>query len=275
MLPSADAAAAQAVGTVRRRRFSWLSGFSYLIYAFLVAPLIIVAVVSFSSSNYLEFPPPGLSLRWYGNLFTSDKLLAAAWLSLQIAVISTVSAVFLGTMVALGLARYRIYFRALFRGAFMAPLIVPYIVVAVGLFNVNKFLGLRGTVASIILAHLVISVPYVVQLVSSGLYAVDRGLEEAAKSLGASGLTVFRRITLPLILPSMIGAGVFAFIVSWDEFIIAYFLSSPTVQTLPVVIFLLLRERVDPTISSISTILLGVTTVAVVVSDRLSKRKPV
>jgi putative spermidine/putrescine transport system permease protein len=190
-------------------------------------------------------------------------------------VTATIASVIIGTMAALALARYRIYLRAAFRGAFMAPLIVPYIIVAVGLFNVNKFLGLRGTVASIILAHTVISVPYVVQLVSSGLYSVDKGLEEAAHSLGAGGFTVFRRITLPLIAPSMIGAGVFAFIVSWDEFIIAYFLSSPTVQTLPIVIFTLLREKIDPTVSSIATLMLVITTVAVLVSDWLSKKKPV
>lgn len=274
MLPSLDKSSGRVFATGRRGKFNWLSVFSYAMYVFLVAPLVIVAIVSFSSSSYLQFPPPGISFRWYENLFSSERLISASLLSLRIAVISTLSSVVLGTMIALALTRYRIRFRPVFRSIFMAPLIVPYIVVAVGLFNVNMFLGLRGTVTSIILAHVVISVPYVVQLVSSGLYAVDKGLEEAAKSLGAGGLTVFRRVTLPLILPSMIGAGVFAFIVSWDEFIIAYFLSSPAVQTLPVVIFLLLRERVDPTISSISTLLLAVTAMAVILSDWLSKRKP-
>ena len=93
------------------------------------------------------------------------------------------------------------------------------------------------------MAHIAISTPYVVQMVSSGLYGVDPAIEDAARSLGAHGLTVFRQVTLPLIFPSMVAAGVFAFIVSWDEFIISYFLSSPTVQTLPVLIFLLLRRR--------------------------------
>jgi putative spermidine/putrescine transport system permease protein len=271
MLPKASANAPVYRG--RKMSYPWLTGFSYLVYLFLLAPLIIVAIVSFSSSNYLQFPPPGLSLRWYANLFSSDIFLPAVGLSMRIALISTVSSITLGTMIALGLNRYHIRFRPIFQGMFMAPLIVPYIIVAVGLFSVNQFLHLRGSEFSIIFAHMAISTPYVVQMVTAGLYAVDPGLEDAAKSLGAGGLTVFRRITLPLIFPSMIGAGVFAFIVSWDEFIIAFFLSTPRLQTLPVVIFNALRERVDPTISSISTLLLVVTTVAVIASDWLRQRR--
>jgi putative spermidine/putrescine transport system permease protein len=252
----------------RRRRRPFLGAYACLVYAFLTAPLVVVVVVSFSSSNYLDFPPPGFSLRWYGRFFDSDELLDGFLLSLRIAAIATAAAVALGIVSAIVLVRHgRLRAVTALRGLFVGPLIVPYVILAQGLFYVNLELGLYGSVLSIVIAHVVIALPYVVILVASALYSVPRALEDAARGLGANGLVVFRRVTLPLILPSLVSAALFAFIVSWDEFILAFFLASPGVETLPVVVYNLLRETVDPTISAVSTLLMAITLVVVVASE--------
>jgi putative spermidine/putrescine transport system permease protein len=252
----------------RRRRRPLLGAYAFLVYAFLTAPLVVVVVVSFSSSNYLDFPPPGFSLRWYGRFFESDELLDGFLLSLRIAAIATAAAVALGIVSAVVLVRHgRLRGVTALRGLFVGPLIVPYVILAQGLFYVNLELGLYGSVLSIVIAHVVIALPYVVILVASALYSVPRALEDAARGLGANGLVVFRRVTLPLILPSVVSAALFAFIVSWDEFILAFFLASPGVETLPVVVYNLLRETVDPTISAVSTLLMAITLLVVVASE--------
>ncbi len=147
--------------------------------------------------------------------------------------------------------------------AVLAPLIVPYIVQAVGLFRVFLVLGLRGTVASIIIAHTVIAIPYVVLVVSAGLMAVPKSLEEAARVLGANGFTAAWRITLPLIQPSIAASAVFALISSWDEFIMAFFLAGASTETLPIRMFLALRDFVDPRLAAISTLLVIINLAAV------------
>jgi putative spermidine/putrescine transport system permease protein len=260
-----------------RRRYRWLSVYAFLVYCFLAAPLVVVAVVSFGSSPYLEFPPPGFTLRWYANFFHSDDLHDAFLLSIRVALLSTAGSLALGIPAAIVLVRHRrLQALAAVRGLFAAPLIVPYVILAQGLFFVNLKLGLYGSVTSIVLAHLVVALPYVIVVVTAALYSVPRVLEDAARGLGAPGLTVFRRITLPLILPSVLSAALFAFAVSWDEFILAFFLASPGVETLPVVIFNLLRERVDPTISAVATLMMAITLLIVLVSDylyRLGQRR--
>lgn len=250
----------------------WVGVVSCLVYLFLIAPLFIILVISFTSSNYLTFPPPSFSLRWYDKLINNERLLDSAYLSLRIALLVTAASGVLGTLVALGLARRQIFFRAGFRAIFLAPLIVPYIILALGLFYVNLKLGLRGSVASIVVAHTVAALPFVVVLVSSALYGVPRNLQDAACGLGADSLTVFRRITLPLIAPSIAGAAIIAFIVSWDEFILAFLLSTPRLYTLPVVIFGLLRERMEPTVAPMSVILMSITLAAVAISEALRRR---
>jgi ABC-type spermidine/putrescine transport system permease subunit II len=155
---------------------------------------------------------------------------------------------------------------------YVAPLVVPYVILATGLFQVFLRLGLRGTVASIIIAHAVISIPYVVLLVGGALHHVERSLEEAASTLGANALLTFYKVTLPLIGPGLLAAAVFTFIVSFDDFIIAYFLAGPTTVTLPIRVFASLQERVDPVIAPVATIMLTLTLSAVLIYDRATRR---
>jgi ABC-type spermidine/putrescine transport system permease subunit II len=249
-------------------RVNLLALFAVVMYLFLLAPTIVVAIMSFSSSPYLEFPPPGLSFTWYRTFFQDTRLTEAFFLSLRIAVTSTFLAVAIGTLASLALTRYTIRAANVVRLLILAPLIVPYIVQAVGLFRIFLLLGLRGTVTSLVVAHTVIAIPYVVLVVSAGLMAVSRSLEEASRVLGATALTTIRRVTLPLIAPSIAASAVFAFITSWDEFIIAFFLAGATTETLPIRMFLALRDQIDPRLSAISTLLILINFAAVLFFTR-------
>jgi ABC-type spermidine/putrescine transport system permease subunit II len=166
-------------------------------------------------------------------------------------------------LTALVLERYAVRGRNVLRLMILAPLIVPYIVQAVGLFRVFLALGMRGSVVSIMVAHTVIAIPYVVLVVSAGLKAVPRSLEEAARVLGANGFIAVWRITLPLIQASIAASAVFAFINSWDEFIMAFFLAGASTETLPIRMFMALRDFVDPRLTAISTLLVLINLAAV------------
>jgi ABC-type spermidine/putrescine transport system permease subunit II len=250
------------------RQVNPLALFAVVMFLFLLAPTIVVAIMSLSSSPYLEFPPPALSLRWYRTFLQDARLTEAFFLSLRIGIVATVLAVVIGTLASLALTRYTIRAANVVRLLILAPLIVPYIVQAVGLFRIFLLLGLRGTVASLVIAHTVIAIPYVVLVVSAGLMAVPKSLEEASRVLGASAFTTVRRITLPLIAPSIAASAVFAFITSWDEFIIAFFLAGATTETLPIRMFLALRDQIDPRLSAISTLLIIINFAAVLFFTR-------
>lgn len=255
-----------------RRRVNLLALFAIVILVFLLAPTVVIAIMSFSSSRYLEFPPPGLSLQWYGTFFEDTSLIRAFALSLRIAVAATLLAVVIGTLTALALTRYAVRGSTFLRLVILTPLIVPYVVQAVGLFRVFLVLGLRGTVISIIIGHTVISIPYVMLVVSAGLMAVPKSLEEAARVLGANGLTATIRVTLPLIKASIAAGAVFAFIASWDEFIMAFFLAGARTETLPVRMFVALRDQIDPRLTAISTLLILINFVAVLLFSWLMGR---
>lgn len=255
-----------------RRRVNLLALFAIAMFVFLLAPSAIVTILSFSSSRHLEFPPPGFSLEWYQKIMSDANLTHSMGVSLRIAVAATVLAVIIGTLTALALTRYTLRGGTVLRLIILAPFIVPYVVQAVGLFRVFLVLGLRGTVLSIIIGHTVIAIPYVVLVVSAGLLAVPKSLEEAARVLGANGFTATVRITLPLIKASIAASAVFAFIASWDEFIMAFFLAGTAIETLPLRMFMLLRDFIDPRLTAISTFLIVINLAAVLFFSWLTMR---
>jgi ABC-type spermidine/putrescine transport system permease subunit II len=222
--------------------------------AFLLVPMLIVVVLSFSSGQLLEFPPPGLSLKWYRSLVADRELVDSLRLSLWIAVCSSTAALALGTAAALALGRHAFRGRRLAQLLLLAPLIIPYVVLALGLLRLFSLLRLRGSAVSIVIGHVVIVLPFVVLLVLPGFALLGRSIEEAAMTLGANRMVTFFRITAPLIKRNLVAAWVFAFIVSFDEFVVAYFLSGPLSTTLPVKMYAMLSDRVDPGISALSTL---------------------
>jgi putative spermidine/putrescine transport system permease protein len=243
-----------------------------LVLAYLVFPILIVVPLSFSSAKFLSFPPPGVSTQWYAAFFGSDAWLSAAWTSIWVASGVTVLAVLLGTPAAIGLHRGRFPGRGVVRALFLSPLIVPGIIVAIGTYFVYARFGLVGRPIALVLAHTCIAVPFVVINVGAALHGVDRRLEQAAQNLGASPFATFRQVTLPLIRPGIFAGAVFAFITSFDELLIALFLSGSTAVTLPRRMFDQIRFDIDPTIAAVSAMLIFTTT-GLMLSAELARRR--
>jgi ABC-type spermidine/putrescine transport system permease subunit II len=237
---------------------------SLLVLVFLAAPALVVVPLSFSASPYLIFPPPGYSTRWYAAVFADEVWRAAAWVSLEVAVLSMGLAILLGTPAAWALVRGRIPGRRLLSAYFYVPLLVPSIILAVAMFIVFSKLGLIGSVWALVAAHTALGAPFVVATVSASLQTLDPRIEQAALSLGASWAATFFRVILPNIWPGMLGGGLFAFITSFDEIVIALFIAGPRF-TLPKKMFDNLRTEVDPSIAAVSTLLIALSAVVVLI----------
>jgi putative spermidine/putrescine transport system permease protein len=225
-----------------------------LVLAFLALPILIVVALSFSSASYLTFPPPAFGIRWYRAYLASSEWLSSTWLSLAVAACVVVLATALGTLAALGLARLPQAMRVAVGALILSPLIVPGIVVAIGIYYVFARYRLVGTPAGLVLAHTCLAVPFVVTSVSASLAGLDRRLEQAALSLGATPWGTFRQVILPLIRPGVLVGALFAFITSFDELIVALFLSGSGAITLPRRMWDDLRFAIDPTIAAVSTL---------------------
>jgi putative spermidine/putrescine transport system permease protein len=234
---------------------------------FLNLPVLTIAVMSFARGPFLSFPPSGFSLRWYGEYVFSARWMSATEISLQVALAAGLLATLLGTLAAFGLARGDMPVLRAARAFIAAPLVVPGIVSAVAFYFFFARLGLTGTRAGLILADTVLAVPLVSINVGTALQGLDRNLEQAALGLGASPWRVFRHVTWPLLRPA-IGAGfLLAFLLSFDELVVALFLSGVETTTLPVRLWNSLRDELDPTVAAASTLLIAVCIVIVAVIE--------
>ncbi len=229
-----------------------------LIAVFLIAPSVVVVVMSLSSGYLMTFPPPGFGFAWYANFFASEKWTGSAWHSIEIGLVSTALATVLGTLGAFGLVRGRPPGARVIMGVVLSPLIAPLVITAIGMFISFQRIGLDAF-AGLVAAHTVLGVPYVFITVAAGLRDLDPDFELAARNLGADLARSFLRITLPLVLPSVAIGAIFAFVSSWDEVVVAQFLTTPTLRTLPVTMWEEARQSVDPTIAAASSMLTGVT----------------
>ncbi|TMG64239.1 MAG: ABC transporter permease [Chloroflexi bacterium] len=256
------------------RSWQWLwRACAVLTAAILLAPILVVVPMSFTNSSTLAFPPEGLSLRWYAELLTNPQWTLRIPVSVETALATAVLATLLGTLAALGMTRGNFPGRGLLTALFLAPLVVPIIDLAVGDYFVWAlgwqvgpvgFGGsLAGTVPGLVLAHTVLAFPFPFLTVSTSLTTVDRTLELAAAGLGANPWKTFQKITLPLIRTGVITGAIFAFLTSWDEVVVASFLASPRVSTVPVQIFTELRQSYDPAAAAISSVLLAAAVVLV------------
>ena len=243
-----------------------------LLLLFLAFPSVVVFVVSFSSATYLTFPPPAFGLKWYAAYFGSEDWLRPTWLSLWVGAAVVVLSTSLGTLAALGITRLPRPLRVLATGMILSPLIVPVIVVAIGVYYAYARFGMVGTPIALILAHTCLAVPFVVTSVSASLAGIDPRLEQAALSLGATPSGTFWQVTLPLIRPGVLVGALFAFITSFDELVVALFLSGSGAVTLPRRMWDDLRFQIDPTIAAVSTLTIVLTTALLVGANLLRRR---
>ena len=243
-----------------------------LVLLYLIFPILIIVPVSFSAARYLTFPPPGFSLRWYANFFGRSDWRGAAWLSVWVACSVTIFSCALGTPAAFGLVRGRFPGKRLINGFILSPIIVPGIIVAVGIYFIYARLGLIGNPYALILAHTCLAVPFVVINVSAALYGFDDRLEHAAASLGATPWAIFWQITFPLIRPGILAGAVFALITSFDELLVALFVSGSSAITLPRLMWEELHQDIDPTIAAVSTLLITLTTLLLISLELLRRR---
>ncbi len=249
----------------------WLNAHLALVYVFLYVPILVLIVLSFNKSG-LPTAWTGFSTEWYGKLLHNPKILSAAGNSLIVAVVSTVISTAIGTLLAMGLeeAKPNPYLDSLVA----APMIIPDIVLAIALLSFYTLLNMSLGLHSIVLSHAVFNIAFVCMVVRTRLKNFDRSIIEASIDLGASEVTTFRRVTLPVIAPGVISAALLAFTLSIDEFIIAYFTSGagPSSTTFPMQIYAMIRFGVTPEINAIATIVIGFSFFLVLLSQRLDRR---
>jgi putative spermidine/putrescine transport system permease protein len=255
-----------------RVTYAGLRVFAGLVCLFLVAPIAVVVPLSFSSGSFLHYPLPGFSLRWYADFFSSQFWLPPLWNSIFVGSVSTVLAMVLGTMAAIGLWRTKFFGHRVALAIIAAPMIVPEIIMAVGMYFAFAPLKLTNSFSGIILAHTALAAPFVVITVLATLSGFDRSLVRAAANLGANPVVVFFRVMLPLILPGVVSGGVFAFAVSFDEVIAVLILGGPGQRTLPRQMFSGINENISLTITAAATLLIVMSVTLMVCVEMLRRR---
>jgi putative spermidine/putrescine transport system permease protein len=239
-------------------------------YALLLAPVAVVVFISFSADSFIIFPPSGYSLRWYERLLANDNLMRGLRLSAVLASIVTVLSLLVGVPAAYAIARGRVRFAGALKAFFLAPLLLPTLVLGLALLLALQPLRLTATLTGLTLGHMVVTVPFVIRLMVTTFSTLPDEVEAAASSLGATPWRVFRRVTLPLALPGLGAAAFLAFLLSFDETVISLFVSGPRAATLPVEMVRYVEGRTDPLVAALSVVLIMGTGLIVFLVDRMA-----
>jgi putative spermidine/putrescine transport system permease protein len=239
-----------------------------VLFAFLLAPVVLVVPMSFSADAFLGWPPSGWSLRWYAALPHQAVLGQAFRTSLLLGAIVTVLSLLIALAAALPLARGRFRGQQALSALLTAPLLLPTIVLGLAVLMVFVTRGLIGSWSGLILAHLLVTLPYALRLLVTGLSTLPPALEDAAASLGAPPLQVLLRITLPLMSPALVAAGAIVFLLSFDEVVVSLFVVGPRLTTLPVALYHYIESHSDPLVASVSVLMIVGTLVLVALLDR-------
>ena len=252
-----------------------------LVFFFLIAPLFVILPLSFNAEQYIHFSskmlaldPEGFSLRWYEDMIygTKNPWGLATKNSIIIAFFATIGSTILGTVAALGLSSRHMPYKAAFMALLISPMIVPLIISGTAIFFFMAKVGLAATHTGIILAHIVLGTPFVVITVTATLSGFDHSVTRAASSLGSNPINTFIKITLPLILPGVISGALFAFVTSFDEVIVVLFLAGLENTTIPIQMWVGLREQLSPTILAVATCLIIMSTLILVTAELLRRR---
>ncbi|MGO9774726.1 MAG: ABC transporter permease [Roseiarcus sp.] len=254
-------------------RRAWLYVLAGSVAFFLVAPTIIIIPLSFSDGSLLRFPPTALSLRWYDAFFSSPEWLQATRVSIVTALGTVILATPAGILAAYGVRTSQGRTGEIIVAIVMAPLIVPVVLTGVGLFFSYARLGLNNTLPGLVLAHAMFAVPYVFVTMSSALQNFDLNQQRVARSLGASAARAFLTVTLPQLRLSVLASAFLAFLTSFDEVVIALFISGGQLSTLPKLMFQELRMSLDPTITAVSSLMLSLAVFVLAATQFLSRRE--
>lgn len=251
-----------------------LAGFGSLVrgvvYLTLILPGIIVVATSFTPGDAMRFPPTGFSLRWYYAFWESSLFIDSLVLSLKLATTATILSLVIGFAAAFAIERRKFSGRELVRGFILSPLLIPAVVLGLGLMQFQIWIGLSQTFLGLLIGHVVVTLPYVVRTLSASIVLFDQNLEQAAMSLRATPVTVLRTITIPLLVPGLISAGVFAFVTSFGNVSLSVFLGAGGNVTLPVQVLAYVEQTVDPLVAAVSSVVIAFTLLAILVADRIS-----
>lgn len=235
--------------------------------AFLTIPLLIIVAVSFTETEYLTFPPQGFTLRWYGQFLADTSYLDSIGLSASLAIASTMIALLIGVPTALAITRSTLPGMKLVNAIFLAPLILPTIVIGAALLQYASMLGFARSYTALLVGHVVIVVPYILRTVLASLARFDQTLEEASLDLGASPVSTFFLVTLPIIKPGLVAGALFALIISWINVELSIFNATASLMPIPVKLFNYVQYAIDPMVAAISAGTIYVAIVAVVLLD--------
>jgi putative spermidine/putrescine transport system permease protein len=250
-------------------RNSWAStSLVMLLFLFLLAPVLLVFPLSFSNDPYIAFPPESWGLHYYAELPRHARMMAAFRTSLLLGLVVTVLTLAIAIPATYALARLEFKGRGALLGFFTAPLLLPTIVLGLAILLVFVRLNLLATYPGLILGHLVLTLPYALRVLVTSMRTLPPGLEDAASTLGARPLTVFRRVTLPLMMPGIIAAAALSFLVSFDEVVISLFIVGPQLTTFPVEMYRYVEQRTDPMIAAASVLIIIMTIALVVILER-------
>jgi putative spermidine/putrescine transport system permease protein len=261
---------------------AWHYGFHIfcgLVFLFLIAPILVIIPLSFNAEPYftftegmLAFKPEAYSTRWYADIVNNPQWVFSAGNSVIVAVFATLIATVLGTVAALGLSQAHMPYKPAVMGLLISPMIVPLIISAAGMFFFYSKIGLAQTMPGLILAHAVLGTPFVVITVTATLVGFDHSLTRASENLGAGPTRTFFKIQMPLILPGVISGGLFAFITSFDEVVVVFFLAGFEQRTIPRQMWAGIREQISPTILAVATILVCIS-IALLTTVELLRRR--
>jgi len=246
-----------------------LSTLAGIVYALILAPIVVVFALAFSADSFILFPPSGYSLRWFQALAHHGPLLASLWLSVQVASLVTLCSLLVGVPAALALAKGEFRGKDALTGFFLAPLLLPTLITGLALLLFFTPLRLTATLPGLVLGHMTVTVPFVIRMMTTALANLPHDIEAAAATLGATPWRVVRRVTLPLAAPGLIACACLSFLLSFDETVISLFISGPRASTLPVEMVRYVEGRTDPLIAALSVVLIIATLIVVVAVERL------
>ena len=246
-----------------------MGAYNLLFFAFLLLPVIIIVGISFSNSYSMDFPPHGYSLRWFAYIMNRQEFVNAFYVSVILAVVSSIVSLFFGILASLAIVRFKFRAKNWVESLFMAPATLPTVIIGVALLQFFSLTGFTSSWSRLIIAHVLITIPFTLRSISASLYGFDKSLEEASLVLGANHLKTFYKIVLPIIRPGIVVALIFAFITSFDNFTVSMFLINADTITLPIRILTFLQWQFDPSVAAISALLITLTFVVILIVEKL------